>query len=297
MNNKYDPVYNAKELQAWHEWKRICAVCGCGEEEQQLLKRALRSGFREAYKRSKLRNSFEIPKETCEELIHEFDIQIIEREFCPGIDRRTGKPRQKKKYKNYYWELLEKSSDDPLKVLRGMLVGPKGLVNDIMNNYLRSNGIYFTASASEYGKKHVQAISIHEALSGGEENDLTLEKTLAADILPRKLNEDDQAELQQRVEQDFTLQELALILAKTHKISVDNEHLKCAVQLKKTRANEIQEIALGKLGKVLIQFDEEEDKLDAIGYMKSCAIKRLRAEKQYSGFLSKIEEAESRNSR
>ena len=60
-------------------------------------------------------------------------------EFDAGIVEKANISKTSKNYKDHTWECILRSDDPPLKIIRGQLVGPKGIINEIAERFLRCN--------------------------------------------------------------------------------------------------------------------------------------------------------------
>jgi hypothetical protein len=124
---------NAKILQAWCEWKEICSIGGCNEAFRFVLANEVKGAF-ERKLRALLGASFGMVSSS------ELDANCLAHEFDCGIIEKAELAKTKKNYKDYVWLSIRESDDPPLKVIRGLLLGPRGLINEIVENWLKSNG-------------------------------------------------------------------------------------------------------------------------------------------------------------
>ncbi|MBR4663063.1 MAG: hypothetical protein IKO93_04235 [Lentisphaeria bacterium] len=94
---------------------------------------------------------------------HEFDCGIIE---------KTNSPKSPKNYKDHTWESISRSNDPPLKVIRGQLLGPQGIINEIAERYLRYN----------YPQIWEKQISLQSPVSSDDNKSDTLEDLIEDEI-------------------------------------------------------------------------------------------------------------------
>ncbi len=138
---------NANVLQAWCEWKEICSIGGCNEDFRFVLANEVAGAFRRKL-HTLLGASFEMVSSS------ELGAACLAHEFDCGIIEKAELAKTKKNYKDYVWLSIGKSDDPPLKVIRGLLVGPRGLINEIVENWLKSNGwVISSRTDPETGKR------------------------------------------------------------------------------------------------------------------------------------------------
>ncbi len=129
-----DTAWNNNALKAWNEWKDVCAVLRCRPEHRNILTKEITEAFSRkisAVLKGELNHIFSKDNESDSlNWATEFDSRIIE---------KNGYGKTVKHYKDYIWSLVENSNDAPLKVIRGRLTGPRSIINDIAENYLKNN--------------------------------------------------------------------------------------------------------------------------------------------------------------
>jgi len=106
---------------------------------------------------------------------HEFDCGIIE---------KANSPSSPKNYKDHTWECIMRSKDPPLKVIRGQLLGPLGIINEIAERFLRSN----------YPQIWEKLISLQIPISSDEDDSGTLEDTIPYKVVASRYNSLDKSE-------------------------------------------------------------------------------------------------------
>lgn len=139
---------NDKLLTAWGEWKEICSILGCGDEAKNLLLMEIGKAFR--------RKLGATVGEIAYEHLYDADAdEMFAREFDCGITEKAFIEKKKKNYKDYVWSKIAACKDEPLKVIRGILTGPRGYINNIVENWLRSEGWRMKSVTDKVtGKRH-----------------------------------------------------------------------------------------------------------------------------------------------
>ena len=149
---------NARILAAWNAWKEVCWVHGLGKprgdlpvvgsaEDEQLLAKMIRNAFLRKLTpfREQLADSKgHVALLTDLDCAQEFDNALIEYEYVDRRDRRFNDGeelhfRQKKAWKDFVWASLATSGDPPLKVIIGQLLGAKGVINQVVEDWLLAN--------------------------------------------------------------------------------------------------------------------------------------------------------------
>ena len=125
-------------------------------------------------------------------------------------------------YKDFLWYVKQHSDDPPLKVIRGKLVGPLGIINGIADNYLRftrpdiwENYVEARNNKNRQKKKDVKQIkqvSIQEEVN--EDGD-TLGDFIRGG---NPVFHEELADIKKEIKAIFTVKELALILARRAKL-------------------------------------------------------------------------------
>lgn len=176
------PEMNARRLAAWNAWKEVCWVHGLGKprgglsivgtaEDEQLLAKAIRNAFLrklDPFKKQLADSDGNISLLADLDCAQEFDNALVEYEHVDRRDKRfldDGQVhlRKKKAWKDYVWRTIATSKDHPLKVIFGKLLGPDGVINDVVEDWLsatfsvRFNGEFFefhcSRDAMEYERK------------------------------------------------------------------------------------------------------------------------------------------------
>lgn len=147
---KESPEKKRKILGAWQEWKERCAVNACSAENKSLLQGEIKSGFQR--KLNRFAGAFMSRDERFDfgdvDYATEFDSALYEYEhreeeghkiYDKGFFGDPNHVRKAKAWKDFTWDTASKSSDPPLQVIRGKLVGSVGIINDIVENFLAQN--------------------------------------------------------------------------------------------------------------------------------------------------------------
>jgi hypothetical protein len=136
-----------------------------------------------------------------------------------------------KNYKDYTWEKKAQSSDPPLKVIRGKLIGPTGIINAVAEYYLWLNHHTVWENYNEFRRnekrtkskqekiKTIKVESLNEPLPGSHGDDNENART-RIDVLSSKALKfcSDSPEMKRREQEEmlkmFTNWELAFLLAR-----------------------------------------------------------------------------------
>lgn len=153
-------------LSAWNEWKEICFVLGCEQDNQLLLAKgiikAYQRKFQAIFKHNFTKIIPEFIKFTHNEKIND-DIrkwQFWVDHFDNYLVAKITAEQNSKDYKNYIWNKIAESNDPPLKLISGKLLGEKGLINAIAEKYLKENHVDLWENLKEYNnnKRRVRKI-------------------------------------------------------------------------------------------------------------------------------------------
>ena len=174
---------NAAEWTAWLEWKRICSVLGCSPNNRSILSRVVFQAFKRKLAKVSCTIHDQWQKEGTlsarrDDFIQEFDVGIEIKKKEGDLARehaaRGEKPRREetlttsspyserrvivspKDYKAHAFNLALKQPNDPLRAIRGQLVGELGIINAIVEHYLLYTcglTLDWIESADENGKK------------------------------------------------------------------------------------------------------------------------------------------------
>ena len=196
-------VDNAKELQAWNAWKDVCWVHGVGKsidgrppvgtkEDESILKSKIARAFRKRLAPfMQVLESVDSRQDPLADVdfAQEFDAALAayEASETPGHYRYAkghfGDPkyiRKAKAWKESVWDAVAASKDPPIKVIRGKLIGDKGVIRQVVEEWLQANYscrfngnmLVFDRSRDEAPFEVVNADGAEEA--GMEENEMTV---------------------------------------------------------------------------------------------------------------------------
>lgn len=146
-------VRNARALEAWNAWKEVCWVSGVGRsldgkppigtlEQAEILRSEIERGFRRKVCPYRTQLEDEQGKGILDDFdfANEFDNKLVEFETVERLDKRfhegEGRVRKKKAWKDVIWAAAKSSADDPLKVIRGKLIGSMGVINQVVEEWL-----------------------------------------------------------------------------------------------------------------------------------------------------------------
>ena len=282
----YDQTYENGDqlLEAWNEWKDLCSIAACSDKNRKPLTKLVTAGFRE-----KLATLVKY-KVTPSLAVHEFDTAIIFKAVNPRKNKTTGEQRVKKAWKEFTWKKVAESKDPPLKVIHGELIGPRSVMSEIVEEYVESN-----FSGKSGGHAFHPDLSTDIEIEGKDGSITKFE-----DFLPSpnpSLSDDEKNDLRRDIEkilnENFTPQEMACLLAKGAGITLTNRNLLDFCGFESTKANEVCNSALGRLQKILVsnfQFDEDEDtNKEILAEILFLLKKAIRAEKGSGKFLLEVD--------
>lgn len=143
---------NDKALKAWCNWHGKCWVDACDESDRVILRREIiRAYHRKLYgigvaDMLGVNDSGKVNSFDDDECIMAFDYGLIEMS-------EPGDKTRKKAFKDYVWLCANESSDPPLKVIRGKLVGNRGVINGIVEKHLKERGFAIYSKTGKDGKR------------------------------------------------------------------------------------------------------------------------------------------------
>lgn len=285
----YTKEENNRKLDAWNEWKTICSILGCSPEHRQALKGLVGNAFIKKANQA-VGNPFFLKNttDTQEEYAQEFDMGIIEKATNPGIDKRTGKERVKKNYKDYVWHKIEESSDEPLKVIHGILIGPQGIINDIVENYLvNQHGFVWTNKDGKRFLSHPD--SMNASVEGKDGSATEVGDLIEILCTPPEELDDSELELIKKEVNKYTIQEAAVFLASLVRLSLADQTLLELIELEKSQAYEMNKKLLAKLQLFLSTYFIPDLRVKVLQQMKNEFFLKLATEKRATEFLSVVE--------
>ena len=142
-----------KTFEAWNAWKEVCWVYGLGKsldgnppigtaEQADILRSEIARGFRRKVLPYRSQLEDEQGKGVLDDLdfANIFDNKLTEFETVERFDKghygEADHVRKKKAWKDFTWAAVKGSKDAPLKVIRGKLIGPLGVINQVVEEWL-----------------------------------------------------------------------------------------------------------------------------------------------------------------
>lgn len=149
-----------EELAAWNTWKKICFVDGCPPAVRSYLQRRIVSKMLRLLvnngaleRRDCLNSNGQYGPVSDHDIIQAFDLFRASKDQPTCADQHSNRAvapeqshglsrRQYKEHKDFVWAKIGASADPPMKVINGMLLGPRGMINEVCNDLIES---YFPA--------------------------------------------------------------------------------------------------------------------------------------------------------
>ena len=290
---KDDEERNTSILVAWNEWKEICSVMGCSVENRNLLTVEIGNAFRRKLAAALAQKGMaedSVSNEEYKDYVQLFDSGLEIMKKAPGVNKKTGKEKVKKNYKDLVWQAIQDNSKDPhLKIIRGMLLGG-------VNNYATP----LTAIVREYLEKNYNnglrinsesLVSLNEKMG---DSDRDFEASIGELCTPVAMPENDLEHLQEQVQKRFTLDEALVLLTTACNMPLTDASLLKCIGKNKTMAYEyFKEASL----KIKSLFKEENYTEEIASVAMKCILKKLFsmlvAEKSYDEYLSTLKEKDS----
>lgn len=325
----FTPEENARRLKAWNAWKKVCWIHGLGKpredlsvigtaEDEVLLSTMITKAFKKKLSLFMLQLGDEGGRVQLSDIdfAQEFDDALLEYEKAKRYKRgHFGEEaciRKPKAWKDFVWDAVARSDDPPLKVINGKLIGPQGVINQVVEDWLFANyschvdgdmvvfarsrdaqvcttrGIEDVAGGGEY----LTTGMIGVPCSGSETGDLNFD---AEDSVSRVIPHDEDIALpttwRDELEREFSPRLCCLLLAHVYDIKVykDTEILVALRISKTTAAEELRDKpgrAYASLNSELREWLREDDagKRFFLNWMK----KRCVAEKAGQIILSRM---------
>ena len=274
---------NDRELVAWNEWKQVCQILKCSEENSAILVDRMYKSSRESLEKllcaSNSKWEDEFTKEGWgQEIGESFDAYIRE-----GVENE-----KKKNYKDFIWLKIEEGNDPPLKIIRGQLTASRSVLSNVIEKFVVEKGLVVGVS------KHISANSSSLDERIGEEEDscrkvdlLSFEPTSMPDI-PNEEKE----EFACRFKDMFSSSECVILLAYFKRIAFTDPIVEAAAGVKKSRAGKMLENLLERLTPLQKEFKSlaYEYGQGAVADMVVDILKeQIKAEKALSDFLLRVE--------
>lgn len=190
MKSKTSTLTPEAELAAWNTWKDICFVDGCPPKQRAYLRRRIFSRMNEELQKYNLGAHWD-NRISPDEMIIEFDLFLAYKDGLPreaGADPgvATAQRHHFKQHKDFLWHKLSLSNDPPMQVLNGRLLGPRGVMMDVIRKLIKTH--YQVKEElvprGENGKtvrRLKRFRSLQEPLQASGSDLYTLEDRLAAD--------------------------------------------------------------------------------------------------------------------
>ena len=162
----------------------------------------------------------------------EFDLGVIK----TPPPRREGAPEDKdaeitdlqKRYKDFLWTEVRNSKDDsPLKVIRGKLTGPHGIINGIAESYLQLHHPVIWENYKEYSNNQARKYKRDMPPIGETSLDTPIGEDggTLGDVIPdpgkNSVCGEDPASVEKWLNETFSVEEIALIFATAANIKTD----------------------------------------------------------------------------
>ena len=281
MNSQIEK--NDRELVAWNEWKQVCQILKCSEENSAILVDRMYKSSRKALEKllsfSNPNWEGEFTKEGWgQEIGESFDAYIRE-----GVENE-----KKKNYKDFIWLKIDEGNDSPLKIIRGQLTAPNRVLSNVLEKFVVEKGLVVGVS------KHISANSSSLDERIGEEED----SCRKVDMLPFEhaslpdIPEEEKVEFAHLFKEMFSSSECVILLAYFCRIAFTDPIVETATGVKKSRAGKILENLLERLVSLQKEFKSlaYEYGRGAVGDMVVDILKdQIKTERSLSEFLSRVE--------
>ena len=263
---------NDNALAAWEEWKEKCFVIlvstdGERGDLRSILRRLIHTAFKKKFDKmfekvcpsqadelmtDPYRLGESEDKQFQKDFIDnywssEFDQGIINtqppEDFMTQLEEETGRAAELVKcYKDFVWYKKEHSSDPPLVVIQGKLIGPKSAINGIAERYVENNHntVWLGYDLNKKRGKHdgadeknaptkksetphkdsVNVISFQDSVGNSEDCYKTYADTIPDKTAADYTSQVSEEELEKELE-SFSREDIALILAKMAKLTTD----------------------------------------------------------------------------
>ena len=286
---KDDEERNTKILVAWNEWKEICSVMGCSEENRELLKMEIGNAFRRKLAAALAQKEMDsISTEKYEDYVQMFDSSLEIMKKAPGVNKKTGQEKMKKNYKDMVWQAIQNSKDPQLRIIRGLLFGGA-------NNYATP----LTAIVREYLEKNYNnglridpksLVSLNERWG---DSDRDFEESIGELCTPVDMPKNDLEHLEELVQERFTLNEALVLLTTACNMPLTDASLLKCIGKNKTMAYEYFKEASFKIKSLFNKENYTEEIAPvAMKHILKKLFSMLEAEKSYDEYLSTLKEKE-----
>ncbi len=289
---------NEMVLEAWNQWKKICSILGSPQPYQNILIQKVASAFNQKIQQvtgrpmnilAKAQNvesecedaEYSRREETDRIFAHEFDCGIIEKARHPGSPLN---------YKDAVWIKVKESSDPPLKVIHGKLIGPCSTINAIVENYLVRN-FNFKWAVSPKKVRYLKAhASLQEPTSGQDGDEAELGNFVEALCTPDEIPDEDKEYVQSKCKETFSSREAATLLAFSADMALTDQLLLDFIGTGSSQCYEIFKQAKIKLQAVLEDLDADDQPKPTAQIILENLFLQLKPEKSASAFLKEVSE-------
>lgn len=274
---------NDRELVAWNEWKQVCQIMRCSDENSAVLVERM-------YKSSKAsleKFLYASNPNWEEEFTKEGWGQEIGRCFDAYI--REGVENEKKKnYKDFIWLKIEEGKDPPLKIIRGKLTASNSVLSNVLEKFVKGKGFVIGV------EKHISTSSYSLNEKVGDEED-SVEKIDALPFEPVSLPDipkEEKMAFAHRFKKLFLSSECVILLAYFKRIAFTDPVFEVAAGVKKSRAGKILEDLLERLVPLQKEFKSlayEYGQGTVADMVVDILKEQIKAEKTFSEFLLRVE--------
>lgn len=152
----------AEQMRAWNAWKDVCWVHGVGKQrgdlppvgtdkDEAILVSLISNAFKKKIRPyARLLESVDGESSPLGDLdfAQEFDDALVAYKLSetPGHERykkghygEPGYERKAKAWKDFVWAAVAASDDPPTQVINGKLIGPTGVINQVVEDWLLAN--------------------------------------------------------------------------------------------------------------------------------------------------------------
>ena len=284
----YDEERNTSILVAWNEWKEICSVMGCSSENRELLKQEIGNAFKRKLKAVLTMKGMDenSASEEYEDYVQMFDSGLEIMKQAPGVNKRTGREKVKKNYKDIVWQAMGNTSDPHLKIIRGKLFGGAKNYTTPLTAIVRE---YIAKNHNNGLRPEIEKIVPLNGKMG--DSDRGYEEIIGEFCTPADMPKNDLEHLENLVSERFTLNDALVLLATACKMPLTEATLLKCLGKNKTMAYEyFKEASL----KIKSLFNEENYTEEIAPVAMKWILKKLfsmlEAEKSYDEYLSTLKE-------
>lgn len=274
---------NDRELAAWNEWKQVCRIMKCSDENSAVLVERM-------YKSSK-RALDDFLSSSNPNWEDEFSEEGWGQEIGMFFDSyiQEGVENDKKKnYKDFIWLKIEEGNDPPLKIIRGQLTAPKRVLSNVLEKFVKEKGLVVGV------KDHcsTSSSSLNEKVSEEEGTDEKMDLLASVSTSLPDIPNEERKEFSHLIKEMFSSSECVILLSYFCRIAFTDPIVEAAAGVKKSRAGKMLENLLERLVPLQKEFKAlaYEYGQGAVADMVVDILKeQLKAEKSLSEFLLRVE--------